>query len=206
MVNVHSKAFELFVKNVNASDYRQGYDPLLLKKIFETEREEIEQLIIKFFNTGDWNLGIFLPELQNYNGIEHLEKAIGNLKVGCSAYLDLVPIAYNATKDRAYLDTITALLEDDKDEDERLDIVVCLSNFEKSDVLYSIFKKICLFDEDKFVRSQATIGMLYCKGIVERAGGIHNLPENWKTVKQSMCEANKDVRELAIKQFEQQFL
>ena len=178
----------------------------MLQKISEFERDEIEQLIIKFFSHGDWNLGIFLPELRNYNGIEYLEKAIKTLKVGCSAYLDLVPIVYNVTKDKTYLDAVIALLENDKDEDERLDIVVCLSNFEKSDVLYSVFKKICLTDEDKFVRSQAAMGMLYCKGIVQRAVGIHDLSEKWKIVKQGMCDINKDVRKSAIEQFEKQLL
>lgn len=200
---MHSETFNLFVKSINTDGYRQGYDPFLFQKIFRDEREETEKLIIDTFNSGDWNMGVFLPELQKYNGKAYLENALKGLKIGCSAYLDLVSIAYNVTKNRKYLEVTSSLLENNNDEDERLDIVTSLSFFEKSNELYSIFKRVCLFDEDEFVRSQSANGMLYCKGIVQRAVGIHDLSGSWKDIKHRMCDDDIKIREIAIKELEE---
>lgn len=199
---MHSDTFNMFLNRITTDGYRQGYDPLLFQKIFKDERDETEKLIVNAFNSGDWNVGIFLPELINYDGKTYIENTLKDLKVGSSAYLSLVPIAYNITENKSYLDVTASLLENN--EDERLDIITSLSFFKKSNELYSIFKGVCLFDEDEFVRSQSANGMLYCKGIVDRAVGIHNLTGKWKDIKHRICDVDIKIREMAIKEFEEQ--
>lgn len=203
MVNIHSEAFEEFIKQSRTKGHSrmQGYNPKLLELIYPEELNEIEQLLIELFNNGDIETAIFLPKLNRVNGIELLKLKLKLYKKPCYAYIECLFVLYDNTSDESYLDKITQIMDYD-DEDERMNAVMVLLRCAKGEKLYNVFKKGCLEDDDELVRSRCAVGMLYYKNIITNPLRIEILDKKWKNIKISLYDKSAETRKEAVAQFE----
>lgn len=72
----NSKAYSSFIEQISAFGRQkmEGYYPLTLERIYDWERDEIEDIIWETFNQrNDTALATFLPKLKKYNGLKALE-------------------------------------------------------------------------------------------------------------------------------------
>ena len=204
MVSMHSNAYNEFIQKVETDGYIQGYNSKLFESILPQERDDVEHIIEKKFNDGDYEMAIFMPQLSNINGIGKLEEEAQKLKKGSYAYCEIMYVLYNATKKEIYLDKLIQILKSNN-EDERMNALMSLLRCGKSNKLYKVYKNQCISDEDEDVRSRCVIGMLYCQNIIKDPLRIQTLEQPWSRLKVEMYDddMNGEDRIKAIQEFEE---
>ena len=93
----NSRAYIDFMKQTKAvgREKMEGYNPSTLEKIYDWEREEIEDTIWNYFvNKNDSDLAIFMPKLKKYNGIKALKESPYLLQVPSEASVEIGKILY----------------------------------------------------------------------------------------------------------------
>ena len=99
----NSRAYIDFMKQIKAvgREKMEGYNPSTLEKIYDWEREEIEDTIWNYFvNKNDSDLAIFMPKLKKYNGMKSLKESPYLLQVPSEASVEIGKILYEVTGGR----------------------------------------------------------------------------------------------------------
>ena len=171
----HSEAFNSFYAYRNATGMEKaygGYNLNLLSEIFPWERDEIEEVIFHNASHGiDTNLAVFLPQLQNHNGISALKSLLENQKLPVYAF----PL-YEATNDETYLDVIREIIHESgltnpnavpPVKRQFLSQAVSMLNWVKPSVKsFDIFAEVYIETEDEILRSSAIDGLMKNIGII----------------------------------------
>lgn len=169
----HSSGYNDFIKQIDATGYQkaQGYDPDLFNKIYDSERIEVEQMIIELFNKGDRDTAIFLPELKIVDGIALLKEEFKKWNPPSIVNARIAHILYNATNDDYYEDLLIENLNIENNSNRSV-VVGFLLDCNPSKRLQGIFKGIYQNDVDDIARFNAAKGFLYCKGLLSNTGHI----------------------------------
>lgn len=179
MIREHSKAYKDFIKQISAEPRIRydGYDDDLLKSIYPEEREEIESLIIKLFEEGDYLLSFFIPKIRRVNGVELLTNALAKSRIPSGRSITIAGVLYQQTENNIYLDTIVENLNSNRPSD-RNNAISTLSMLKPNERIYNVLKQACINDSDEIVRTSAALGILYCKGYIKDPFGLEALNSN----------------------------
>lgn len=169
----NSIAYNDFIKQIDATGYQkaQGYDPDLLSKIDDSERIEVEQIIIELFKKGDRDTAIFLPELKTTDGVALLKEELKKWNPPSIVNARIAHILYKAMNDDYYEDLLIENLKI-KDSSYRSVAVGYLLDCKPSKRLQDIFEGIYKNDSDDIARFHAAKGFLYCKGLLKNTENI----------------------------------
>ena len=168
----NSRAYIDFMKQTKAvgREKMEGYNPSTLEKIYDWEREEIEDTIWNYFvNKNDSDLAIFMPKLKKYNGIKALKESPYLLQVPSEASVEIGKILYEVTGDEEYLDLIKRNIDASP---ETISYVSILSYCKPCQRVYNILADIYINNNNSVNRSTAVMGILYNKGIIKDRGSI----------------------------------
>ncbi len=163
----HSDAYIDFIKQIDATGYQkaQGYDPDLFNKISDSERNEVEQMVVEQFKKGDLDTAMFLPQLKSVNGINLLKEELEKWPPPSIVNAKIANILYKVTNDDVYEELLIENLKITT-KAYRSTVVGYLLNCKPSKKLENIFKEIYTTDAGKIARFNAAIGFLYCKGLI----------------------------------------
>ena len=164
----HSEAYNCFFRYLNATGMEAaygGYSSDTLDKIYDWERDEVENTIWqRFKNNGTF--ADLVSKLQQYDGIEALNEKLREGMINSEYSWRMVDIAgalYTATSIEDYLDYIFEFYDKKKD----FAAVSTLLYLKPCDKLYDFFKSVYLNSDDSIARNTAVDGMLSCKGYIK---------------------------------------
>lgn len=160
----HSQAYTDFKAQLKAVGRQrmEGYDPNLLEKITEQERNEVEKDIWNhFMNKNDADLAVLMPALKNYDGIAALKKKLAEFKIPSYGSADIALALFEATEEEKYLDII---MENYRGLAVNTPIAVGLAGLAKKPGVYDLLVDIYLHDKDEANRGQAIVGLLWRDG------------------------------------------
>ena len=177
----------------------EGYNPSTLEKIYDWEREEIEDTIWNYFvNKNDSGLAIFMPKLKKYNGIKALKESPYLLQVPSEASVEIGKILYEVTGDEEYLDLIKRNIDASP---ETISYVSILSYCRPCQRLYNILADIYINNNNRVNRSTAVMGILYNKGIIKDRDSIKESNDVINLRKKFKSEDSAE-RQIILKKFE----
>ena len=162
----HSKAYEDFIKFYNATGMERiygGYDKKMLEKIYDWERDEVEDLIWEGFKKDKF-LVDFLPELKKYDGLKVVEETLEQMSIPNYNSVEFAVVLYEHTRDEKFIDMIAKNIHMDPKEGA---YVIKLSKCTPCSAIYNYLTEIYINNEDSGIRLQAQKGMLYNKGIID---------------------------------------
>ena len=166
----HSDAYNYFIHLLDCTGSERAhndFDPNLLDKVYDWEREEVEKIIWTRFNhNGDGGLAVLVAKLKDYDGIKLLEDRLrdGITSSEYNRYLVEVATAlYQATSIDDYLDYLY-MYYDAKKENSVLSTLIFIAPGEK---LYALCADVYVNSDDSLARSTAIDGMLCCKGYIK---------------------------------------
>ena len=166
----HSKAYTAFFRHLNANGKVRaygGFAPDTLDKLYDWERDEVEETIwTRFKFSGEGDLAMLVSKLQKYDGIEALNERLSEGLAGSEYSMRMVFVAaaaYDATLIEDYLDYIFEYY-DKKQDYASLSV---LSYLKPCDKLYGFFTDVYLNSSDSTARMVAVDGLLNCKGYFE---------------------------------------
>ena len=197
----NSRAYIDFMKQIKAvgREKMEGYNPSTLEKIYDWEREEIEDTIWNYFvNKNDSDLAIFMPKLKKYNGIKALKESPYLLQVPSEASVEIGKILYEVTGDEEYLDLIKRNIDASP---ETISYVSILSYCKPCQRLYNILADIYISNNNRVNRSTAVMGILYNKGIIKDRDSIKESNDVINLRKKFKSEDSAE-RQIILKKFE----
>ena len=197
----NSRAYIDFMKQTKAvgREKMEGYNPSTLEKIYDWEREEIEDTIWNYFvNKNDSGLAIFMPKLKKYNGIKALKESPYLLQVPSEASVEIGKILYEVTGDEEYLDLIKRNIDASP---ETISYVSILSYCKPCQRLYNILADIYINNNNRVNRSTAVMGILYNKGIIKDRDSIKESNDVINLRKKFKSEDSAE-RQIILKKFE----
>lgn len=163
----HSSAYIDFKKQLKETGKQKldGYYPDLLYCINADERKEIEKDIWTYFvKKDDAGLAIFMPYLEDYDGIGALKKKLSAFKVPSSVSADIALALFDVTEDKQYLDII---MDNYRGLSFNTPIVVELAHRAKKPFVYPLLRDIYIHDNSEANRIQAILGVLRHDGKIE---------------------------------------
>ena len=197
----NSRAYIDFMKQIKAvgREKMEGYNPSTLEKIYDWEREEIEDTIWNYFvNKNDSDLAIFMPKLKKYNGIKALKESPYLLQVPSEASVEIGKILYEVTGDEEYLDLIKRNIDASP---ETISYVSILSYCKPCQRVYNILADIYINNNNSVNRSTAVMGILYNKGIIKDRDSIKESNDVINLRKKFKSEDSAERQEI-LKKFE----
>ena len=197
----NSRAYIDFMKQTKAvgREKMEGYNPSTLEKIYDWEREEIEDTIWNYFvNKNDSDLAIFMPKLKKYNGIKALKESPYLLQVPSEASVEIGKILYEVTGDEEYLDLIKRNIDASP---ETISYVSILSYCKPCQRVYNILADIYINNNNSVNRSTAVMGILYNKGIIKDRDSIKESNDVINLRKKFKSEDSAERQEI-LKKFE----
>ena len=197
----NSRAYIDFMKQTKAvgREKMEGYNPSTLEKVYDWEREEIEDTIWNYFvNKNDSGLAIFMPKLKKYNGIKALKESPYLLQVPSEASVEIGKILYEVTGDEEYLDLIKRNIDASP---ETISYVSILSYCKPCQRLYNILADIYINNNNRVNRSTAVMGILYNKGIIKDRDSIKESNDVINLRKKFKSEDSAE-RQIILKKFE----
>ena len=197
----NSRAYIDFMKQIKAvgREKMEGYNPSTLEKIYDWEREEIEDTIWNYFvNKNDSDLAIFMPKLKKYNGIKALKESPYLLQVPSEASVEIGKILYEVTGDEEYLDLIKRNIDASP---ETISYVSILSYCKPCQRVYNILADIYINNNNSVNRSTAVMGILYNKGIIKDRDSIKESNDVINLRKKFKSEDSAE-RQVILKKFE----
>ena len=196
-----SRAYIDFMKQTKAvgREKMEGYNPSTLEKIYDWEREEIEDTIWNYFvNKNDSDLAIFMPKLKKYNGIKALKESPYLLQVPSEASVEIGKILYEVTGDEEYLDLIKRNIDASP---KTISYVSILSYCKPCQRVYNILADIYINNNNSVNRSTAVMGILYNKGIIKDRDSIKESNDVINLRKKFKSEDSAERQEI-LKKFE----
>lgn len=173
----HSEAYDNFIKQVNAQGYQkaQGYAPNLFNEIYDFERDEVEELLIKLYNKRDWQGIEFMPQLKKVDGVAILKNELPKLPSPSFVKAEFADILLKATGDNTYEDILFESLKISNDGDRNA-VLLRLLKYKITQRLFTTCKDLCEHDSSDLVRFFAAAGLLYCAGIINDPINIGKSP------------------------------
>lgn len=171
----HSEAYDSFIKQVNAQGYQkaQGYAPDLFENIYEFERDEVEEILIKLFNKRDWQGIEFMPQLKKVDGVAILKNELPKLPSPSFVKAEFADILLKATGDKVYEDVLFESLKISSGVNRNA-VLMRLLKYNPTLRLFATCKDLCANDSNQTVRFFAAAGLLYCVGIINDPINIGN--------------------------------
>ena len=163
----NSRAYIDFMKQTKAvgREKMEGYNPSTLEKIYDWEREEIEDTIWNYFvNKNDSDLAIFMPKLKKYNGMEALEDKLNIFNVPSCANVNVAEALYITMGQKKYLDL---LIENYNKSENKTPIVARVMYLAKNNDVYSWLMDIYVNDTDGKNQICALSGILWRDGFIK---------------------------------------
>ena len=114
----NSEAYQNFIEQLNAVGVakKDGYDPSTIDRVFEWERNEVEDLVWEYLkNRGEDDLCELLPKLRKYEGIKALQERLAQLKVPSYASVEISKVLYDYTREKKYLNIIKSNIDAEQD-------------------------------------------------------------------------------------------
>lgn len=201
----NSEAYLRFVNllNANGSVKKDGYDPQTMEKVFDWERDEVEDLVWEYFyNQGDNELCDLLPKLRKYDGMNALKERISRLKIPSYASVAVSKVLYDCTGEERYLDIIKRNIDA---EPNNIAYVSNLAFCKISEKQYEMLKDIYINNDDNINRGIAVRGMLHIRGIMQSVDGIDDVLRT-KEFREKFKSDSKKERKVIIKRFEEGML
>lgn len=201
----NSEAYLRFVNllNANGSVKKDGYDPQTMEKVFDWERDEVEDLVWEYFyNQGDNELCDLLPKLRKYDGMNALKERISRLKIPSYASVAVSKVLYDCTGEERYLDIIKRNIDA---EPNNIAYVSNLAFCRISEKQYEMLKDIYINNDDNINRGIAVRGMLHIRGIMQSVDGIDDVLRT-KEFREKFKSDSKKERKVIIKRFEEGML
>ena len=200
----HSGAYNYFIRMLDATGSERahgGFDPNLLDKIFEWEREEVEKIIWTRFNhNGSGDLAILVAKLKDYDGIKLLEDRLrdGLASSEYSWYLVEVAAAlYQATSVADYLDYLYMYFDAKKE----YSLIALLTYIDKSEKTYAFCADVYINSDDSLIRSTSIDGILCCKGYIKNPYDLKERSE-MVNLSRAFLSDDRELRKVKLARFE----
>lgn len=175
LIMQHSETYNNFINQVNAHGYQksQGYDPNLFNKIYDFERDEVEEILIKLYNKRDWRGIEFMPQLKKVDGIAILKNELPKLPSQSFVKAEFADILLKATGDSIYEDILYESLKISNGVNRNA-VLMRLLKYKPTQRLFTTCKDLCANDSSQTVRFFSAAGLLYCAGIINDPINIGN--------------------------------
>ena len=158
----HSDEYRKFMKYLGSSiqEKLDGFDDDLLEKIYDWERDEVEDIIWNMFHgVAGGVFACYLPKLSNYDGLNALKRSLSEY-----SNIETAKVLYESTGDDSYLDVF--MENYNKSNGEGYSIVAALTYCKPCKKMFEILCDIYLNADEKLAVQQAAKGIFYyIKGI-----------------------------------------
>ena len=196
-----SKGYKYLIYQVNATgrEKADGYYPKIMEEIYEWERDEVEDIIWnQFENRGDTGVAMFLPKLKKYDGMVALKKFLLTCSMPSDNSLNVAEVLLKQTGDKKYLKIFEENLKTN-DKTHRLVTTATLIYCIPSPEIYSLLKKIYIFDKDDTVQSTAATGLLHYNGYITDPLSKKEFMETLELSRKFMLDNEEDRKQIVEK-------
>lgn len=175
----NSKAYKDFIQQTESvgANRLDGYDSTLLEKIYDWERDNIEEIIWNRFNNNDLELAVFLLKLKKYDGNHKLQEALNNSSIPSHNSLNIALVLLDYFEDKKYISIIQKNIKK-FDEKSRVKAISKLIYVKNTKLVLGLLEKYYINDKSRTVRNTALTGVLLCKGYIKNPLDIQ---ETFKT-------------------------
>lgn len=197
----NSSAYSHLIKQLNAkgSEKKDGYYPRIMEKIYDWEKDEVEDIIWDaFINKNEVGLAPLLPKLDKYDGIKALRESPHLLKIPSNASAEIGKVLYEVTDDEKYLDVIKRNIDASPD---TISYVSILSYCKPCPRLYNILADIYINNINKVNRNTAVMGLLFNKGIIKDRSSIKESNETI-SLRERFKSEDREERKRIFERFE----
>lgn len=192
----NSRAYIDFMKQIKAvgREKMEGYTPSTLERIYDWEREEIEDTIWNYFvNKNDSDLAIFMPKLKKYNGMKALEDKSNVFDVPSDASVNVAEVLYIVTGEKKYLDL---LIENYNKSKNKTPVVACVMRLAKNNDVYSWLMDIYVNDIDDKNQLCALRGILWRDGFIKNINDMQEFSKKIQFLRLFKCDNREKRREI----------
>ena len=176
---------------------KDGYNPKLLKEIYDWERSDVEDKIWVKFHENDGSLVDFLPQLKKYDGITALKNCKYLKNIPSFASVNTARVLYECTLDSKYLFIIKDNINTAKDSMEYVSILVRCT---PSATWKELLKEIYINSNDNINRNIVIWGLLYSIGRLKEIGNSVEIRENRELINKFRVD-DKEQRIQLVKQY-----
>lgn len=169
----HSEAYNSFIRQVNAKGYAKlhGFDMDLFERIYDFERDEVEEILITLFKKRDWQDLRLMPKLTKVDGVALMENEFPKLPNPSLIRAEFANVLLKATNNKYYEDALYETLKD-PDNVTRGFVMSFILSYKPSQRLFETCMELSEHDKSDHVRFLAAFGLLYCAGIVNKLESI----------------------------------
>ena len=192
----NSRAYIDFMKQTKAvgREKMEGYTPSTLERIYDWEREEIEDTIWNYFvNKNDSDLAIFMPKLKKYNGMEALEDKLNIFNVPSRANVNVAEALYITTGQKKYLDL---LIENYNKSENKTPIVARAMYLAKNNDVYSWLMDIYVNDTEDKNQICALSGILWWDGFIKNINDMQEFSKKIQFLRMFKSDNREKRREI----------
>lgn len=139
----NSKAYKDFIKQTESvgANRLDGYDPTLLEKIYDWERDNIEEIIWNRFNNNDLELAVFLLKLKKYDGNHKPQEALKNSSIPSHNSLNIALVLLDYFEDKKYINNF--------DEKSRVKAISKLTYVKNAKLVLGLLEKYYINDKSR---------------------------------------------------------
>ena len=172
-----SDAYTDFIYRLNAegSERRFGYNPCLFEEIYEYERKEVEDIIWTHFNKGDFELAIYLPLLEEYDGVKALERKLVHCSKQSYGYFCILLALFKTTYCDKYFDALKEYYTFSDSKVEKRIFVSRIAQLANNEKIYGFLMQIYTEADDSILRSTAIQGILWEDGRLDNLDDMMEL-------------------------------
>lgn len=192
----NSQAYIAFMKQINAvgREKMDGYNPNTLEKIYDWEREEVEDTIWNnFVNKNDSDLAIFMPKLKKYNGMKALENKSNVFNVPSDASLNVAEVLYIVTGEKKYLEL---LIENYNKSENKTPVVATMMRMAKNSEVYNWLMEIFVNDSDSKNQLCALRGILWRDGFIKNINDMQEFSNKIQFLRMFKSDIKEKRREI----------
>lgn len=196
-----SKAYESFVRQINSSGAQRldGYNENLFDEIYDSEIEEVEDLIWNtFYNKHDIDILILFPKLKKYDGISALKNIMESYSIPSSASMLISYLIFQNTKDIGYLEVMERNIVESQYDYSYVSMMIYATPCEE---VYQALVKIYINSSNRITLSSSINGILYNKGFIKNLSDVKQV-SNMKELRNILKNSPFNEREKMIEKLE----
>ena len=171
----NSKAYESFINQINSAGSQKldGYNENLFNEIYDSEIEQVEDLVWStFYNKHDTDILVLFPKLQKYDGIKALKQIIGNYSIPSQVNMLISYLLYQNTRESEYLGLIEKNIVESH---YNYSYIALLNNLKPSEQVYQLLVRVYESCSNRIALSTCINGILFNKGFINDIDDLEQL-------------------------------
>lgn len=196
-----SKAYESFVRQINSSNSQKldGYNENLFNEIYDSEVEEVEDLIWDtFYNKHDIDILVLFPKLKKHDGVSTLKSIIKDYSIPSSASMLISYLIYQNTKEIDYLEIMERNIVESQYEYSYVSMMIYSAPCAE---IYQVLVRVYINCSNRIALSSSIDGILYNKGFIKNLEDVKQV-QNMKELRNILKNSPFNERKKMIEKLE----